>query len=79
MVLNMSSNESKTQSLVNLAQKVFLINPMYYFSTAFQNIIYYNKMPSLNEYIIIFIIGVGFLALGILVFRLLQKNVAYML
>ena len=62
-----------------LLNTVLSINPMTYFIEMFQDILYWKVIPSLTSLLICAGLSMGFLVVGIIVFRHLEKNFAEVL
>ena len=50
-------------------QYLLMLNPIYYFTKSYQDIILYGKFPDLTNLMIIFTLTIGFLILSLIVFR----------
>ncbi len=59
--------------------KLNLFNPMYYFLDSARKLVIYNKIPSLFESLIVISLGIGFLALGIIIFEKYKNKFAEMM
>ncbi len=55
---------------------VFLLNPMTSIITAYRDILYYKQVPELETLLHAFLLGVGLLIIGILVFGKLKRHFA---
>lgn len=56
---------------------IFRANPMYQYVTFARNVILYHRVPTVQQFVILFVFGVGALAAGFLFFRKQQKRFIY--
>lgn len=61
-------------ALPAFGQTIVKINPMYYYVSNFRQLVMYHSMPSLNNYIISYGMGVLSLLIGVIIFKCLKKN-----
>ncbi|MDR1138793.1 MAG: ABC transporter permease [Clostridiales bacterium] len=62
------------EALPEFAQSVVRLNPMYYFVTNFRTLVMDHQMPSFNNYLICYAMGILSIIIGMLIFKVLKKN-----
>lgn len=50
------------------------LNPLFHFIRSFREVLYYSRVPTSADWLLISMISLAFLSLGIVVFRKLQRN-----
>ena len=62
-------------ALPETLQKLMKLNPLYHYINLFRNLMMYGNIPGPNTWIACIFCAVASMAIGLLVFRTLQKNV----
>ena len=62
------------EQLPGFAQTLMKFNPMYHYINLFRNLVMYGNIPGPNTWLACAVAGGGMLAIGLLVFRKLQRN-----
>lgn len=61
-------------ALPETLQKLLKLNPLYHYINLFRNLMMYGNIPGPNTWIACIFCAVASMAIGLLVFRKLQKN-----
>ena len=62
------------EQLPAAVQQLMKLNPMYHYINMFRNFVMYGNIPGPNTWIACTVSGFGMLAIGLAVFRKLQRN-----
>ena len=56
--------------------RLFKLNPMFHIISFYRDILYYQKMPELNDMLIVFVVCIFVLIFGYFIFKRLKKKFA---
>ena len=69
-----AGDDSVVDELCETLQKLMKLNPLYHYINLFRNLMMYGNIPGPNTWIACIFCAVASMAIGLLVFRKLQKN-----